>query len=258
MADNLSVFENKGNFMATHFENSARAFATGFVIAETGVEKSRIVNAKLSDQRVKWCHFGSKQRRNVNCFAWHENIKLVRIKDERMGTPIINRFPKIKHFGHATLVDVDNAGMMLAAISHKSLGIAREINRKPDAACTNIGIVIGNQHFFFMKGQKFAFIQPALSFTETDLRQSWTGANNNRKCTRTYFEIKFSMITIGNFIKFLCVIGYDACENIQSSGRAFRVGRGTQLIGKCERFDKRYNIDAARFKHRTVFQIEFV
>ncbi len=53
-------------------------------------------------------------------------------------------------------------------------------------------------------------------------------------------------------------VGDHAREHVEPPGRAFRIGGSRNVVGQCETFQQRHDVDAAGFQHRAVGQRNFV
>jgi hypothetical protein len=66
------------------------------------------------------------------------------------------------------------------------------------------------------------------------------------------------VIAAGNTIEPTRLIGNDARENVEPSGRAFWIGRRRNVSGQSEALDQRHDINASGLQHGTVDEGEFV
>ena len=63
-SNELTMFQDKRNFMASNFQNRACACASCRCVTKTGIEETGIVDAEFSYQRIKRHHFGCME-------GWH-------------------------------------------------------------------------------------------------------------------------------------------------------------------------------------------
>src|SRR5262249_47393667 len=116
-ADDLTVFENERHFARTHFQHRPRTEAAGPRIAETGIEESGIMNAEFADQRIEWNHLRGIAGRHLDRFCGSQNVKLVRVKDQRpIGSPQ-DRLPEVSNLVGTAALDYDHCSVPLGAIA---------------------------------------------------------------------------------------------------------------------------------------------
>src|SRR5690606_26538904 len=106
-ADNLTMIKNEGHFMAADFQHGAAARAARSRMADTGVEETRIMDAKFTDQRIVRHHLRCMRRRHMHRLPGHENIKFVRIEYQLALAAAEKRIPVIEHGIGIAPVDID-------------------------------------------------------------------------------------------------------------------------------------------------------
>src|SRR4029077_5683482 len=107
--DDLTVFEDEGHFAASHLEHRASASPVSRFMAETGIEKSRIVHAKLADKRVEWQHFRREFRWDGDGFPRSQDVEFVGVKHDRAGPAGADRIPEFGRVERTALVDIDDS-----------------------------------------------------------------------------------------------------------------------------------------------------
>jgi len=104
-----------------------------------------------------------------------EDVELVRIEDQFVGAAAVERLPEIEHVVGGLLVDVDHAGMVLAAIADQAvIAGALEVDRQRDAAARDVRRFAGDQRFRRMQVEQFALAEQRLADAESG---SATGAS---------------------------------------------------------------------------------
>ena len=101
-------------------------------------------------------------------------------------------------------------------------------------------------------------VEHRIAVTKTDLRQPRAFAHQHRESLRADLGIERTAITAFDPIEAACLVGDHARENVEPSGRAFRIGDGRNLRRQIEAFDQRHDIDAAGFQDGAVGEREFV
>src|SRR5690606_11087794 len=109
-------FEHERRLMAANLEDAARALATCRVMAETGVEKARVMHAELAHHRKIGRHFGGVVRRDRHRLTRDENIKHAGIEDDA-AILTMDLFPEIPRRVMADQVKVDYSGMGFGAVA---------------------------------------------------------------------------------------------------------------------------------------------
>src|SRR5271166_868638 len=84
-----------------------------------GIEKTRIMDSKLPDERIEGRHFGRMVRRNPDRFFRSKDVELARIKDEMATVAPVHRFPEIQQIMRRNPVNVDEAGVALGPVSNE-------------------------------------------------------------------------------------------------------------------------------------------
>src|SRR5437660_4483489 len=90
----LTVFDEEWHFMRPNLKNCARTLDVTDPIAETGVKEPGIVDAKLPHGRIKGNHFGGKLWRHADPLFRPQDIKITRVKNDRLVLGFANRVPK--------------------------------------------------------------------------------------------------------------------------------------------------------------------
>ena len=150
-SDGLAILENERHFVAADLKHGPAAEAAGGRVTETRIEEAGIVNAELADQWIEGRHFCGVVGRNVNGFARHEDIELVGIEDQFLAVSHMQRLPEIEHVERVAPVDIDDGGMVFAAIADEAVGVARQIDRDGDAGMGDDRAVAGHQHLALMQ-----------------------------------------------------------------------------------------------------------
>ena len=88
------------------------------------------------------------------------------------------------------LVDVDEAGVVLAAIADQAALLAAQVDRQRDAAARNVRRLGGDQRLGAVQDFELAFRQQRIAGAEADLRQARAGARDDREGARADFEIE--------------------------------------------------------------------
>src|SRR5271169_6242139 len=85
--DRLTVFEEERHIAAANLEDRSGAWPPVGAMAEAGVEKAGVMDAKLADRRINRRHLGGEVGRDLHLLARGENIELVGVKDEPSIAP---------------------------------------------------------------------------------------------------------------------------------------------------------------------------
>ena len=91
-----------------------------------------------------------------------------------------------------------------------------------------------------------------MAATETNLRQTRALTHQNRKGTRADLGIERPVIAGLDTIEAARFVGNHAGEYVEPAGRAFRIGRGRNIVGQRQTFQQWHDVNAASFQHRTV------
>src|SRR5688572_9926260 len=65
-AEKLPVLDHEGHLVRSHLEHRARAFASRIGMPESGIEKTRIVDAEFTDERLVSDHLRGVRRRHLH------------------------------------------------------------------------------------------------------------------------------------------------------------------------------------------------
>ena len=131
--------------------------AAGRGMAEAGIEEAGIVDAEFADQRIERHHLGGIERRHMHGLARDEDIELVGIEDQLVAAAAVERLPEIEDVVLGLLVDIDDGGVVLAAIADQAVLVAGalEVDRERDAAAGDVRLLAGDQRLAFMQRQQF-------------------------------------------------------------------------------------------------------
>src|SRR6185295_11000765 len=88
-------------------------FAATRLMAEAGIEETRIVHAEFAHQRIVGHHLGRMRGRHPYRLARGEDVELVGVEDE--GALLADRLPIIEDLERGLLVDIDESRMALGA-----------------------------------------------------------------------------------------------------------------------------------------------
>ena len=97
-----------------------------------------------------------------------------------------------------------------------------------------------------------------MAAAEADLREPGALAHQHREGARRNLGIKRAVIAGLDPVEAAQLIGDDAGEHIEPSGRAFRIGGGGNVVRQRQAFQQRHDIDATGFQHGAVGEREFV
>ena len=97
-----------------------------------------------------------------------------------------------------------------------------------------------------------------VAMAEANLRQPRALAHQHRKGARTDLGIKRPVVAGFDAVEAAHLIGDDAREHVEPSGRAFRIGGGGNLVGQRQALQQRHDIDAAGLQYGAVAEREFV
>jgi hypothetical protein len=119
-ADGLAVFDDEGHVVRPHFQNRARADTTGARMAEAWIEETGIMHPELADQRVEGHHLGGIVRRHVHRLLADQYVEGVWVKDQFSVVTAVDRFPEIEWVLCADQINIDQAGMLLGAVTDQA------------------------------------------------------------------------------------------------------------------------------------------
>ena len=253
------MFENERHFARTHFEHGARALAACAGITKTGIEETGIVHAKLSDQGIERHHLGGVAWRHLHRFFRRENVELVGIEDQALVGARRHRLPEVEHAVAGAAFDIDQAGVALGAIADDAAGAERagQIDADGDAVI-HVGVVRIHQPLARVQFAQGDGVQLRMAVAETDLAQPRAFPHQDRKSARRNFGVQWPMIARLDAIEAAHFVGDDAGEDVEPSGRTFRIGRGRHIVRQRQAFQQRHDIDAAGFQDRAIGEREFV
>ena len=80
------------------------------------IEEARIVHAELADQRIERHHLGGVVRRHLHGLLGRQDIEFVRVEDQFVAAAAVERLPEVKDAVFSFLVDINDGGVVLAAI----------------------------------------------------------------------------------------------------------------------------------------------
>src|ERR1700738_5044437 len=86
-ADDLAVFEDERHLPRAYLEHRARSLPAGTGIAEAGIEKTRIMDAKFADQRIERHHLGGVIGGHLYRFFRRKDVEFAGIEDQRAVRP---------------------------------------------------------------------------------------------------------------------------------------------------------------------------
>src|SRR5690606_22150268 len=141
-------------------------------MAEAGVEKAGIMDAKLANQGIERRHLCGVQRRNMHGFATDQYVEFVRVEHEFAGPIAIQGLPEIGNIVCGAAVDVDQTPMVLAPMAREPACISREVDGKRYAPARNVRRVGGHERFASMQRMQLLFRKHGVTDAETDLRQA--------------------------------------------------------------------------------------
>src|SRR5215213_1223109 len=95
-ADDLPVLEDKRHLARAHLEHRAAALAARADVAETRIEKARVMHAEFSDQWIERHHLGGEVGRHLHGFFRGEDVELVWIQDQRAVWTRAHRLPELR------------------------------------------------------------------------------------------------------------------------------------------------------------------
>ncbi len=94
--------------------------------------------------------------------AGNENVEFVWIEDQFVATAAVERFPEIENVVGSLAVDVDDRGVMLAAIPHQAVRAgALEVDGKCNAAAGDVWCFAGHQRFCVVQVKEFGLAEKA-------------------------------------------------------------------------------------------------
>src|SRR6185312_3008829 len=264
-ADGLAVLENERHLARAHLEHRARAGAAGAGIAEAGVEEAGIVHAEFTDQGIERHHLGGIAGRHLHGFLGRQNIKFVRIEDQAVVGPRLDRLPEIEHRIAGAALDVDDAGMTLGAVADDAAGVARarrqqiagEIDAEDDALA-DVGLGVVDETLACVQVAQLVGGELRMTVAEADLRQPRAFAHQHREGARRNLGIERAAIAGLDAVEAARLVGDDAGEDVEPAGRALRIGGGGDVLRQRQAFQQRHDIDAAGLQHRAVGKRELV
>src|SRR5690242_5601798 len=124
------MLDNEGHLPGPDFQYRAGATAMADIMAETGIEETRIVHTELTDERIERHHFGGEIRRDRDRFARGEDIEFVGIEHDRAGTTGVNWLPIVQRLKRIAAIDIDDPRVAPRPPSHLALPVAFEIHRE--------------------------------------------------------------------------------------------------------------------------------
>ena len=148
--------------------------------------------------------------------------------------------------------------MALGAITDKT---ARSQTRKIDAdrdALTHVGIVGVDEPLTCMQSAQRIRVEQSMAAAEANLRQSRAFTNQNRKSARTDLGIERTVIAGLDTVEPTRFVGNHARKHIEPPGRTFWIGGSRNIVGQCETFQQRHDVNTAGFQNRAVGQRNLV
>src|SRR5688500_16683829 len=80
-SNHLAMFKHKRHFVGADLQHGARALPAARLMAKSRIEKTGIVNAELSDERIERHHFGSVVGGDPHGLPRSKDIELAGIED---------------------------------------------------------------------------------------------------------------------------------------------------------------------------------
>ena len=170
----------------------------------------------------------------------------------------MHRLPVIGDGVAAAPFHIDQSGVALGAIADKAAGSqTRKIDADRDAL-THVGIVGVDEPLTCVQSAQSIRVEQSMAAAEANLRQPRAFTDQHRKRARADLGIERTVIAGLDTVEAARFVGNHAREHIEPPGRAFRIGGGRNIVGQCEAFQQRHDVDAAGFQHRAVGQRNLV
>jgi len=203
--------------------------AARFARAKARIEKAGVMNAELPDQRIERRHFRRMVGRHEHFLLGGENIKLTGIEHQFAASAGKHRLPVIGNVAGVGQVDVDQAGMALGAIADQLVVAETARSMEIETPPRNRGFR-AKPAFAAHEARHGGVVEPGLAAAKTDLRQARARAREDGKGARRDFRKQGAVITGLDRVEGAGAVGDDAGENVDASGRAFRIGGGGDVV----------------------------
>jgi hypothetical protein len=143
------------------------------------------------------------------------------------------------------------------AVADQALPVAAQIDGERNTG-GNIGVFCRDQLFAPIEFDQGKIAGGGCSEPKAYLAQARAFAHDHRKGLRADLGVKRSSIAGGDLIEGSNAVGNDAGEDVEASGRAFRIGGGPQAVGQRHALEQRRDVDAARFQDGAAFKLDGV
>ena len=215
--------------MRAHFQYCACAARTHFRHTKPRVKKSCIMGTEFTHTRVIGAHFGGMVPRHRYKFTAGKNIEFIRIQHQPASHKIscCQLFPIGIHLTTARRVNIDKAGMFARApADNLCVGIRGQIHAQGHTIAKIRCICATDQSDCTVQRLHGGVRHAAWPAPQTQLRQARALAYQHGKGTRRNLGIEPAMIAVCNRLEFRRGICNQARKDIQTPGRAFRIGQG--------------------------------
>ncbi len=241
------MLQSERRLVTAHLEHAARACATGFGPAETGVEEARVMHPELADHGEIGRHLGGMGGRNRHRLAADENVEGAGVENDAAGAGA-QLLPELGRVVPAHAVEVDDRAVGLRAVADEGAIPRHQIDREAESFGDHRRRV-DQRARHVERPQRFVG-QDGVTPAKTHLVQPHARPHEHRKRARADFGIERTLVAGRNPVELDSAVGDGAGEKIEPPRRGFGVGHGLHVSGKGEAFGERNNVDAALLQHR--------
>ena len=213
------------------------------------------MHPKLAHQRVEWHHFGGIVRRHLDGFLRRQDVEFIRVEDQ-LAVACRDRLPEIGDVVAGAVVDIDQSGVTFGAIADER---AKTGEIDPDCdALADVGVVVVDQPFGRMQRRQRCGVEHGGAAPKTDLRQARAGAHQHRKRAGADLGVERTSVASANAVEAARAVRNHAGEDVETAGRAFRIGSRRNVSRKRKPLHQRHDVDTAGLQHRTVTEVDLV
>src|SRR5690625_1137584 len=211
------MLQNEGNFMGAYFQHGSRA-GTAFLPAKARIEKAGIVDAEFADLRVIGNHLRRVAGRNTHRLARRQYIEFVGIKDKIVASAPCQSLPELPRIVMSDLLQIDDAGVPLGAVTYGTAFQCLQIDGKDKAAADLSHGFITQQADLLMQFLKCNIAEVGAAAAQTQLIEPRALVHQDRKSIGCDFCIKRPLITRRNRIELAGAVDNETRENIEPPG----------------------------------------
>ncbi len=178
-------------------------------------------------------------RRNPHPLARSQNIKILRIENQRTARIAPDRIPEIFRIVILNPRQIDERRMLLRAITD-DLRFALQIDRKPQPVLDSCfpARVVGKKHeaLFRLELPQQRVGWRIIALEQPQLRKPFALPHHHAECARHHFRIQPATITRRDDLELAAFIRDQPRENIQAPGGTLRVRLTRNMRGQGQLF----------------------